>query len=466
MDRARRHPGVCCEILVAATLASGLAWPSAALGAARITKGPWVQRVTKDSAVVRIEVDPPGPVSLEWESPGGDAGKGTLASSEVRAFHAIPLAGLSPAARYAVVAHAGVASGGATKTVEFVTAPPDSSEQAIHFLAYGDNRTDPAAHGAVVRAMAGVPSDFLVHTGDFVEDGANPVQWQTFFDIEGPLLATRCLFSCVGNHELTDGSGVQYARLFGPSGGELPSGGATLRPEHFNATFRWGAARFFFINGMVGYRSTVDRTWLENALVAADAEPDLAWRIVVVHHGPWSSGPHGDNTRLHDAKLVDLMRAHAVDIVFAGHDHLYERGFGEGLAYVVTGGGGAPVYKVDKLGKYTQKVESVRHFVDVELTRKELRVTPTRIDGSVIERCALGKGRSGWDCGGASDAGQAAAPISVTPAPAASGSRCSCDVAGGGNSFGQAFAAGLLALAIGVRRASGAAWQRRRAGRY
>ncbi|HVH47163.1 MAG TPA: metallophosphoesterase [Labilithrix sp.] len=415
-------------ILFFLVLVAGVARSSEAQAAGRITKGPWVQRVTKDSAIVRVEVDPPAPVTVEWSSPDADGGQRMAESAEVRSLHAVTLSGLAPATRYSYAVRTGTAS----KPATFVTAPRDDGDAPFRFLAYGDNRSDEAAHAAVVRAMAKAPSDFLVHTGDFVEDGSNPVQWQTFFDIEAPLLGARCLFSAVGNHELTDGAGIEYARFFGPT--DLPSNvdkgrgknaPAATRPEHFDGTFRWGNARFFFINGMVSYRGTVDRSWLENALTAADQEENLKWRVVVVHHGPWSSGPHGGNARFQDAGIVPLLTAHKVDLVLAGHDHIYERGFAEGLAYVVTGGGGAPLYKIKKPSPTAKKLESVRHFVDVSVNATSLQLAPTRLDGSVIERCALVKNTSGWDCDVAPTPSSSPGNDAQTPS-----SRCSCDVVG------------------------------------
>src|SRR5262249_47301235 len=146
--------------------------------------------------------------------------------------------------------------GATSKHAAFVTAPPDDGDAAFRFLVYGDNRSDDAAHAAVVRAMVSATSDFIVHTGDFVDNGASAAQWQTFFDVEAPLLTSRCLFSCVGNHELTDGAGVEYTRFFGLTDPPLGSDAgrpAITRPEHLDGTFRWGNTRFFFINGMVSY---------------------------------------------------------------------------------------------------------------------------------------------------------------------------------------------------------------------
>ena len=467
-------------VLSAAVLGTGI-FASPALHAAHpITKGPWVQRVTSSSAIVRVEVDPPAPVTLELGlglgPADGDGGRRTIVDSpEPRSLHALRLDGLQPGTRYPYSVRVGASS----KFAAFVTAPRDDDDTPFRFLVYGDNRSDDAAHAAIVRAMVPVASDFLVHTGDFVENGASAAQWQNFFEIEAPLLGTRCLFSCVGNHELTDGAGIEYARFFGPT--DLPPGAdqggageppralkgapAATRPEHLDGTFRWGNARFFLINGMVSYKGTVDRTWLEKALADADDEKNLKWRIVVVHHGPWSSGPHGNNARLHDAGVIPLLAKHKVDLVLSGHDHIYERGWSDGLAYVVSGGGGAPVYKIKSQLPQSRRAESVRHFVEVSVSASSMQLVATRLDGSTIERCALTKNSAGWDCDGpqlatASSGGvspsMSGAPTATTGSPPPA-SRCACDAVGARASAGLAGALGALvagALAVVRRRGS------------
>ena len=87
-----------------------------------------------------------------------------------------------------------------------------------------------------------------------------------------------------------------------------------------------------------------EREWLERELGRADSEPGLVWRIVVVHHGPWSSGPHGGNTKLLDAHIPKLLAAHGVDLVLVGARPHLRAGRRGTLKYVVSGGGGAPLY--------------------------------------------------------------------------------------------------------------------------
>jgi hypothetical protein len=437
--------------LVAASLFS----LAPAVASAAIVKGPWVHRVTPTSAVVRFELDAPAPAAVQLgvgAARAGDSGARTFASPEAKTVHSVTVTGLDPATRYAY----SVSTAGASKLAALTTAPKDDFTGSFKFVVYGDNRTDDAAHAAVVRAMVPVPADFLINTGDFVENGGSKPQWQTFFDIEAPLLRERPVFSCVGNHELVDGTGIEWIRYFGP---ELPD--ARTLPEHINSTVRWANTRFFFLNGMVGWRSGADRAWLDKALSDSDNEASLVWRIVVVHFGPWSSGPHGNNTLLHEAGIPALLRAHHVDLVVSGHDHIYERGFADGLAYLVSGGGGAPTYRIKNVLPTSRKAESVRHFLEASVSQAAIAFAATRPDGSTIERCGLRKG-AGWDCdpppAGASATASAPATSAGAPAPGSAppaSSRCACRTAGGPRTSAAAPLAGL-ALAVTTF------WRRRR----
>jgi len=451
----------------AAALFALFALAGATARAETLKKGPWVQRVTQTSAVVRIELDPPASATLTLGlgGPNEDAAANRIfESNEARAFHSIVVTGLEPAKRY----NYRVSVAGASPTyAAFTTAPRDDSNAPFKFLIYGDNRTDDAAHAAVVRAMQSATSDFIVHTGDFVDNGGSASQWQTFFDIEAPLLRDRSVFSCVGNHELTDGQGAAYIKYFAPVDPPAVLFGADARaplvpPEHLNGTFRWSNARFFLLNGMVGWQSGADRAWFDKALAESDNEAGLVWRIVVVHFGPWSSGPHGGNRHLHEAQIPSLLRTHKIDLVIAGHDHIYERGWAEGLAYLVSGGGGAPMYKIKDAAPSAKKFESARHFIEASVNPAAMQFTAKRVDGTQIERCGLRKGTE-WECessialaasrAGSSPAGSGSAASDKNASATTPASKCGCRVVGAEERGGSTIAlpaGGLAAAALAI----------------
>jgi predicted phosphodiesterase len=288
--------------------------------------------------------------------------------------------------------------------------------------------------------------DFLVHTGDFVQTGGGEAFWQDFFDIERPLLRDRCVFACVGNHELfDDNEAAHFERYFGPGA----AGGSAIKPY---SSFRWGDTRFFLLNAFEDW-SGDERTWLDRELAHADGEPGLAWRVAVIHHSPWAAGPHGNNARMLAAGIDDLLVSHHVDVVLAGHDHIYERGEAKGLKYVVSGGGGAPLYGELSPKPSTRKVESAYHYVLFEVSADRVAITARRMDGSLIEQCSFAHGSS-WGC----DAKLPQPPVAPAVAvagpmqPGAATSRCGCETPG---RLGEVSCAPWLLVgvaALGMRR--------------
>jgi hypothetical protein len=356
---------------------------------ARLTTGPYLTGLSEEGVDIRFELDRSAGAAVEIARDEGNAAGAaalTLEDPNAATMHVIRARAMPPATRFAYVVRVGDSVVGQGR---FTTAPKSDSGAPLKFLVYGDNRTDPTAHSAVVRALVATTSDFLVNTGDMVEDGGRAADWQSFFDIEATLLRDRALFVAIGNHELFDDrAGANFARYFGfaePGGVAQPYG-----------TVRLGSVRFFFMNAMHDWDEGEERHWLERELARADGEPGLVWRVAVMHQGPWSSGPHGGNAMLIRAHVPQLLEAHKIDLVFSGHDHIYERGDVGGVKYVVSGGGGAPLYRASRIAS-TRKQESTYHFIEVLISSEAIRLVAHRIDGSLLDQCGFGK-NEGWDC--------------------------------------------------------------------
>lgn len=422
-------------------IAAGLAmlFASARASAESFRKYPYLQGLSRDGVQIRFELPKSAPATIEILGP--DESRRVIEANDAKAFHDVRIDGLLPATAYRYTVRAsGMLVGGT-----FTTAPDDA--RPFSFLVYGDSRTDPAAHAGIVQGMLKTPSDFLVGTGDLVARGDDPRDWDIFFTIERKLLADRCLFSAIGNHELI-GIGRE---------GRIPfldyfSTGVDSGEPRLYDTFRWSNSRFFVLSAMEDWTGP-ERDWLARELEKAESEEGLDHRFAVLHIGPWTSGPHGPNKRMHEAGIPELLRKHRVELVFSGHDHLYERGEVDGLKYMVSGGAGAPLYRVKHHLSTTEKVESTHHWVEVSVDGPTVRTRAVRLDGSLIESCSYETGKP-WICEGpepkktSETERRAGAPVAL-----AGTSPCACSLPGlpaGRNE--AALAALALGLALGLRR--------------
>jgi len=146
--------------------------------------------------------------------------------------------------------------------------------------------------------------------------------------------------------------------------------------------------------------------WLQ-----ADLAAPADWKFVFFHHAPFSSGPHGSEPPILAlrAQLEPVLAAGGVDIVFAGHDHDYERTFPiqngapvnrdqepdylnpAGVIYIVTGGGGRQLYPFTTTNAFTAFFASVHHLVRVEIADRSLALTAVRSDGVEVDSMTLTK---------------------------------------------------------------------------
>jgi MYXO-CTERM domain-containing protein len=428
---------------VALVLAT-IAWAAPrAASAGDSHKGPYLQHLGSSAVDVRIELDKAAAVSVEVsrDPPVADAAKGAPVTSPVAPFHSVHLSGLQPSTRYRYDVHVGAATYHGT----FVTAPEDSSHAPFTFIAFGDNRSGAEAHARVVSAIAKESYDFLINTGDFVIMGGDEGAWQTFFNIEEPILESHCLFACIGNHELVeDRHAANYERYFGPTEPAAPS-------APLYGSFRWGRARFFLLNAFENWSSGAERAWLDDELKRADTEPGIDLRVAVMHHGPYSAGKHGGNKAILAAHVDDLLVAHHVDLVLQGHDHMYERGEAKGLKYILTGGGGAPLYHDFTPVPSTRKAEATYNYVLATVTDDNVAIVSKRPDGSILEECSFARGGS-WLC----DARPVGAPAAVVAPPASRPlARCGCSVPGVPAGWPFASPVALVLAALLVRRRRG-----------
>jgi len=205
--------------------------------------------------------------------------------------------------------------------------PNEPTQPIIQKIAiYGDSRTGDDIHQQIVNLMLEKEPEAVFHTGDMVEDGNNPNDWLTFDNITRDLQESAQFHPCLGNHEAES---PFYFAYFG-----IPESMRWYSVNHFGIHFA-----VLDSNWAIGVGSD-QYNWLVNDL--ANSQSDF--KVVILHHPIYSVTREDPLYNQLQSTLVPVFQQNNVRIVFSGHEHNYERFYNAGIYYIVTGGGGAPLY--------------------------------------------------------------------------------------------------------------------------
>ena len=189
----------------------------------------------------------------------------------------------------------------------------------------GDNGTGQAPQYTVARQMvknhAATPFEFVLMMGDNLYGSQNRRDFVDKFEIPyGPLLRMGIPFyAALGNHDDPDNRNYPQFNMNG---------------QRYYSVVR-GAARFFFFDTNLMDAEQVK--WIDAALRVATED----WKIAVFHHPIYSDGDrHGPNVALR-VMLEPMLIKYGVDVVFSGHEHIYERiKEQKGIPYFIVGSSG------------------------------------------------------------------------------------------------------------------------------
>jgi len=208
---------------------------------------------------------------------------------------------------------------------------PVPVSKPFRFLAYGDNRSDSAAHQSVVNQMLLVSPypGFMLNVGDLTYSGATS-EFQTFFNVEGGLVKRVTLFPSLGNHDIANVG--NWNTFFALPGNERWY------------SFRYGNSAFLCLdNYSPDSTGTSQYNWFLSELLADSADPSVRHIFVFFHEPPYTTNTgHTSNLRIRQF-LCPLFERFHVRIAFQGHVHCYEHSLANGVHYIITGGGGAPL---------------------------------------------------------------------------------------------------------------------------
>ncbi len=294
-----------------------------------------------------LQMPAPDAITIRWQTAEAEIGRiryglrpdrldGLAQETAAGEEHRLRLTGLQPDTRYfyAVEGPDGVRYAGAG--YQFRTAP-GAADVPVRFAVLGDPG-DPTAQQKAARnaltawlerhARPGRPwLDLLLTTGDNAyRSGTNEQFQRGFFEPYAGLLRRVPVLPAYGNH---DARRRAFFALFDfPAGGE--SGGVPSGTERWFAV-DYGPLHLVMLDtsSEALYSGHPMLTWLRRDLAATGAR----WRVAVMHHPPYTRGSHDSDDRSDSdgrmfevrEHLLPVLEAGGVDLVIAGHSHMYER---------------------------------------------------------------------------------------------------------------------------------------------
>lgn len=258
--------------------------------------------------------------------------------------HELRLTGLKISQRYYyAVGNSEAMIYGGTENDWFMSAPATGSDDAVRLWVIGDSG-DPgevqrAVRDAMKRWVATHPREgkpyldqWLALGDNAYRSGSNQQYQAALFDAYPSILKNIALWPVYGNHDARRWTFFDIFSL--PEQAE--SGGVPSATENYYS-FDYANIHYVMLDSEDSDRDPDGAMldWLERDLAANQQAGTQDWLIVAFHHPPYSKGSHdsddeGDSGgRMHDMRqnALPLLEQYGVDLVLAGHSHVYERSY-------------------------------------------------------------------------------------------------------------------------------------------
>lgn len=291
------------------------------------------------------------------------------------------------------------------------------------FLVYGDPQvylgTKTGQNGVVENPSAGWAATlsesvgkvsnaaFLMTAGDNVDSytiSKQPGEWDAF--LAPSQLATYPMAPAVGNHDNASNAGSLFNQHFAlPNVSNL----GTTAAGTGDYWYTYNGTLFMTLNTN-SLDFAAHSTFMKQAI---KANPKATWRVVTLHHSPFSSADHpndADVTAIRST-LTPVFSALRINLVIGGHDHDYTRSYlmngatvassdadatlkpkrGQVLYLATNSASGGKFY--DLTGPYpwaAVKDQSLKaNYTAIEVKSSHLVATTYEVGGRVIDRVDL-----------------------------------------------------------------------------
>jgi 3',5'-cyclic AMP phosphodiesterase CpdA len=235
----------------------------------------------------------------------------------------------------------------------------------------GDSGSRITATGAAIAQLGRTdPYDALLLLGDNVYPSGDPAGLpETVFQPFAEVLDQGAdLLAIVGNHDVKNGNAEPQMRALG-----MPN--------------LWWSRTIGNVL-VVGLNSNdpdnpQQLAFLKQTLAASDA----SWKLVALHHPPYSAGYQGSSEHVREV-FAPIFAEYGVQLVLSGHDHDYQRSeIMDGVTYVVSGA--AAGTRRTGEADFTAVSFSWHHFVDIAAFPDRLVVRAVNQDRRVADEVTL-----------------------------------------------------------------------------
>ena len=230
------------------------------------------------------------------------------------------------------------------------------------------------------RLVAGLEGDVIL-AGDIAYPQGTAANFRDCFDPSWGQFRSRW-HPVPGNHEYESAGAAPYFAYFGAAAGPAGLG---------YYSFAAGDWLILMLNSNIAATRGSPQWEFVRAALEGQRTPCA---MAVWHHPLFSSGPNGNNTVMRD--IWALLEASRVEVVFSGHDHLYERfarqtadGLPDpvnGIRQITAGTGGAELYSFVRAAQNSEERITKSGVVRFTLRPAQVDWEFLGIDGSVSDR--------------------------------------------------------------------------------
>jgi len=313
-----------------------------------IIRGPYLQMVSGSAITIKWTTSFANSTRVKYGS-----GENTLSSTVIdrksTTDHEVRITGLKSDTKYyyAIGSRASILKGSYRNY--FTTSPPTDTKRKIRIGVFGDPGTGSALQKSsrdnYLKLKAGYNNaEMVIMLGDNAYNaGTETEHTLNFFNIyNNNIFDNHVIFPVPGNHEYANDAtraadhNIPYYKIFTvPAHAE--SGGLASGTPHYYS-YDYGNIHFIMLDsyGIDGGSHLYDDTtngqqalWLK-ADLAANAGKHK-WTIACLHHPPYTNGSHISDVE-NDLiairrKITPILERFGVDVVLAGHSHVYERSY-------------------------------------------------------------------------------------------------------------------------------------------